>query len=147
MEEFLHNLSAYIAEHPQDIHLEDADTILDALFWSYSETARADSRAVQQYNENLNRLLQGLPAERVNTIIDTVNDLCWEHERQGFINGFKLGMRLEQEISQCPHSHILARTILTMSRFHRKYDPALYWNERHELYTSCFSMNSGRRIR
>lgn len=105
MEEFLQNLSAYIAEHPQDIHLEDADSILDALFWSYSETARADSRAVQQYNENLNHLLQGLPAERVNTIIDTVNDLCWEHDRQGFINGFKLGMRLEQEISQCPYSH------------------------------------------
>ena len=32
--------------------------------------------------------------------IDTVNDLCWEHERQGFINGFKIGMRMEQEISQ-----------------------------------------------
>lgn len=33
VEQFLQNLSTYIAEHPQDIHLEDADTILDALFW------------------------------------------------------------------------------------------------------------------
>ena len=100
VEEFLRKLSAYIAEHPHDIHLEDADTILDVLFWAYSESAGADSKAVLQYNENLNRLLNGLPVERANTIIDTVNDLCWEHDRRGFINGFKLGMRLEQEISQ-----------------------------------------------
>ena len=100
MEEFLRKLSAYIAEHPQILHSEDTDTILDALFWVYSEAACADGQAVLQYNENLNRLLNGLPTERVNTIIDTVNDLCWEHERRGFINGFKLGMRLEQEIAQ-----------------------------------------------
>lgn len=100
MEVFLRKLSAYIAEHPQILHSEDADTILDALFWVYSEAACAVGQAILQYNENLNRLLNGLPTERANTIIDTVNDLCWEHDRQGFINGFKFGMRLEQEISQ-----------------------------------------------
>ena len=100
VEQFLQKLSAYIAEHPPVLHSEDTDTILDALFWAYSEAACADGQAIQQYNENLNRLLNGLPAERVNTIIDTVNDLCWEHDRQGFINGFKFGMRLEQVISQ-----------------------------------------------
>ena len=100
VEKYLRKLSAYVAEHPPDFHAEDANSILDALFWAYSETACADSQAVQQYNENLNRLLNGLPVERANTIIDTVNDLCWEHERQGFINGFKIGMRMEQEISQ-----------------------------------------------
>ena len=100
MEEFLRKLSAYIAKHPPVLHSGDADTILDVLFWAYSESAGADSKAVLQYNENLNCLLNGLPAERVNTIIDTVNDLCWEHDRQGFINGFRIGMRLEQEIAQ-----------------------------------------------
>ena len=59
-----------------------------------------NEKPVRQYNENLNRLLNGLPTEHASTIIDTVNDLCWEHERRGFINGFKLGMRLEQEVSQ-----------------------------------------------
>ena len=64
------------------------------------EAACADGQVVRQYNENLNLLLNGLPTERINTIIDTVNDLCWEHDRQGFINGFRIGMRLEQEIAQ-----------------------------------------------
>ena len=100
VEQFLQKLSAYIAEHPPVLHSEDTDTILDALFWAYSEAACADSQAVLQYNENLNHLLNGLPVEHANTIIDIVNDLCWEHDRLGFINGFKLGMRMEQEISQ-----------------------------------------------
>ena len=100
VEEFLRKLSAYIAEHLPVLHSDDADTIPDALFWVYSEAACADGQAVLQYNENLKRLLNGLPAERANTIIDIVNDLCWEHDRQGFINGFKISMRLEQEISQ-----------------------------------------------
>ena len=100
MKEYLQKLSAYIAEHPPVLHSEDAESILDGLFWAYSEAAGADSKAVLQYSENLNCLLNCLPTERVNTIIDTVNDLCWEHDRQGFINGFKFGMRLEQEISQ-----------------------------------------------
>lgn len=41
VEEYLRKLSAYVAEHPPDFHAEDADTILDALFWAYSETACA----------------------------------------------------------------------------------------------------------
>ena len=85
MEEFLRKLSGYIAKHPPVLHSGDVDTILDVLFWAYSESAGADSKAVLQYNEDLNCLL---------------NDLCWEHERRGFINGFKLSMRLEQEVSQ-----------------------------------------------
>ena len=54
---------------------------------------------LQQGYDTLQQQLQCLPAQDANTIINTVNDLCWEHDRQGFINGFKMGMRLEQELS------------------------------------------------
>ena len=100
MEEYLRKLSAYVAEHPPDIHSDDVHTILDALFWAYCESAGADNENVQQGYNTLQQQLQRLPAQDVNTIINTVNDLCWEHDRQGFINGFKMGMRLEQELSQ-----------------------------------------------
>lgn len=100
VKEYLQKLSTYITEHPPDLHSEDADSILDALFWAYNETACADSQAIHQYNENLNRLLQCLPEDQMDSIIDNVNDLCWEHDRRGFINGFKIGMHLEQEIAR-----------------------------------------------
>ena len=100
MEEYLRKLSAYVAEHPPDIHSNDAHPILNALFRAYCESAGSDNENVQQGYDTLQQQLQRLPAQDVNTIIDTVNDLCWEHDRLGFINGFKMGMRLEQELSQ-----------------------------------------------
>ena len=100
MEEYLQKLSAYIAEHPLDIHSDDVHTILDALFWAYCESAGTDNETVQQGYDDLQRHLQGLQPQAMDTIIDTVTDLCWEHDRLGFINGFKMGIRLEQELSQ-----------------------------------------------
>lgn len=100
MEEYLQKLRIFITEHPPDIHSDDVHTILDALFWAYCETAGADNENVQQGYDTLQQHLQRLPAQDVNIIIDAVNDLCWEHDRLGFINGFKMGMRLEQELSQ-----------------------------------------------
>ena len=100
MEEYLQKLSAHIAEYPPDIHSDDVHAILDALLWAYCESAGADNENVQQGYDTLQQHLQRLPAQDVNIIIDTVNDLCWEHDRLGFINGFKIGMRLEQELSQ-----------------------------------------------
>jgi len=100
MEEYLQKLRIYITEHPPDIHSDDVHAILDALLWAYCESAGADNENVQQGYDTLQQHLQRLPAQDVNIIIDTVNDLCWEHDRLGFINGFKIGMRLEQELSQ-----------------------------------------------
>ena len=100
MEEYLRKLSTYVAEQAPDIHLDDVHTILDALFWADCESAGADNENVQQGYDTLQQQLQRLPAQDVNVIINIVNDLCWEHDRQGFINGFKMGMRLEQELSQ-----------------------------------------------
>lgn len=100
MEGYLRKLSAYVAEHPPDFHSDGGDTILDALFWVYCENASADCKVVQQGYDVLNHLLKNMPADHVSTIINTVSDLCWEHDRLGFINGVKTGMRLEQELSQ-----------------------------------------------
>lgn len=99
-EELLRKLSAYIAEHPPVFIPR-----MPIRFWMQCSGYTVKQRVLTAQRscnttKNLNRLLYGLPAERVNTIIDTVNDLCWEHDRQGFINGFKLEMRPEQEILQ-----------------------------------------------
>ena len=100
MEEYLRKCSAYVSEHPLDMYSEDVHTILDALFWAYCEAAGTDNENVQQGYDTLQQQLQCLSAQDVNTIINTVTDLCWEHDRQGSINGFRMGMRLKQELSQ-----------------------------------------------
>ena len=71
MEEYLRKLSAYVAEHPPDIHSDDVHTILDALFWAYCESSGADNENVQQGYDTLQQHLQRLPSQDVNTIINT----------------------------------------------------------------------------
>ena len=62
MEEYLRKLSAYVAEHPPGIHSDGGDTILDALFWTYCESAGVDNENVQQEYDTLQQQLQCLPA-------------------------------------------------------------------------------------
>ena len=87
MEEYLRKLRAYVAEHPPDLHTNGEDTILDALFWTYCESAGGDSEGVQQAYDSLHNQLQGLQPQAMDAVINTVTDLCWEHDRLGFING------------------------------------------------------------
>ena len=82
VEEFLRKLSAYIAEHPPVLHSEDADTILDALFWVYSEAACADGQAVRQY---IAEWLQHQPERRLHT-----QRLLHESHRAGYIFSYLL---------------------------------------------------------
>ena len=58
MEEYLRKLSAYVAEHPPDIHSDDVHTILDALFWAYCETAGPVNENVQQGYDTLQARLK-----------------------------------------------------------------------------------------
>ena len=60
MEEYLQKLSAYIAEHPPDSHSDGGDTILDALFWAYCESAGGDSEGVQQAYDSLLRWFRNI---------------------------------------------------------------------------------------
>ena len=75
MEGYFRKLSAYVAEHPPDFHSDGGDTILDALFWVYCENASADCKVVQQGYDVLNHLLKNMPADHVNTSINTTAEI------------------------------------------------------------------------
>ena len=93
MQEYIRKLKTIIADEAKD-----GDSVIDSLFWAYCEKAEGDSEAVQQIFEEIHEGLQGLSHRPIERIDDLLNDLAWEYERRGFIDGFKIGMRLEQEV-------------------------------------------------
>ena len=95
MKEYIGKLKAIIADEAKD-----CDSVIDSLFWAHCEKAGGDSGAVQQIFEEIQVELQRLSHRQIERIDDLLNDLAWEHERRGFIDGFKTGMRLEQEIQE-----------------------------------------------
>ena len=95
MQEYIRKLKTIISDEAKD-----CDSVIDSLFWAYCEKAEGDTGAVQQVFEKIQDELQGLSHQKRERIDDLLNDLAWEHERRGFIDGFKIGMRLEQEIQE-----------------------------------------------
>ena len=50
--------------------------------------------------EELYRRMNGMPLREMDRIIDTVCSLCRDHEKAGFVEGIKIGIRLESELAE-----------------------------------------------
>ena len=77
----------------------DANSILEMLFTYYHECNNTDTDAVMAAFEDLYQRLHDIPLREMDRIVDAVCTLCREHERAGFTEGVKVGIRLEQELA------------------------------------------------
>ena len=99
MENYIQSLRNHIAANPPDFGDGDARSILEMLFCHYSEFNRFDTEAIKEGFDELYSRMDALHLRDIDQIIDIVCSLCSEHEKAGFAEGVKVGMRLEQELS------------------------------------------------
>ena len=76
----------------------DGESVLTLLYESFSECNRLDDAQVKADFEELYRLMNGMALREMDQIIYPVCKLCRDHEKSGFIEGIKMGMRLYQEL-------------------------------------------------
>ena len=74
--------------------------ILDLLFDAYNDTTGLDNEEIKADFERLYQLMNGKPLQEVDEIIYAVCTLCRDHEKAGFIEGFKVGIGLGQELAK-----------------------------------------------
>lgn len=98
MENYIRSLQSYVAAHPPNFGDGDALSVLEILFCHYSDFNRLDNEIIKQGFEKLYGQLDALCLKDKDRIIDIVCFLCQEHEKAGFTEGVKVGMRLEQEL-------------------------------------------------
>ena len=98
MEKFIHSLRNYITAHPPDYGDGNVQSILDMLFCHYSDFNRFDTEAIKLDFDELYARMEELHLRDMDKIIDIVCSLCREHEKAGFAEGVKVGMRLQQEL-------------------------------------------------
>ena len=96
MKSLAEKLLAHFTQHPP--HLDNAETILDMLWWNYAECnlidsdkCRSDFRAIQEH-------LSDLDSNTTDKVFDLICDLCTEKERLSFQGGMKLGVLLMREL-------------------------------------------------
>lgn len=97
MKEYLKCLQAHIERHTPDFG--DADSVLTLLYEAYSDCNRMDDAVIKEDFHRLYEQMNGLSLRDMDRILDPVCTLCRSHERCGFVEGVKVGVRLIQELN------------------------------------------------
>lgn len=95
MKETIRLLADYFQKHPPS--LGDEESILDSLFWLYTENNNPDSKAIIEQFKKLRKYLN-LPPEEYDEVFYIVTSLCIEHGKQTFRSGFGLALALVEEV-------------------------------------------------
>ena len=96
MEEYFRALETYVAS--RKLNLGDGESILSLLYEAYGDANRIDDDQIKADFGELYRLLNGMSLREMDWIINPVCTLCRDHERNGFVHGVQVGVRLAQEI-------------------------------------------------
>lgn len=81
-----------------DVSLAGSDTVLGLLYECYNENHPYDNEEIKADFNELYRLMNGMPLREVDKIIYPVCKLCRDHEKAGFTEGIKIGIRLANEL-------------------------------------------------
>lgn len=78
---------------------EDAESILELLFNAYTEVTGLDNETIREDFNNLYAAMNSKSLHEMDEILYPVCTLCRDHEKAGFEEGIKVGLRLAQELS------------------------------------------------
>ena len=98
MNPYIQNLKTYLATHPPNYGYPDANTLLDMLYCCYSEYNPLDNRAINDGFKKLNHFLDRFTVQECDPVLDTLSDLCQQHEHVAFNAGVQVGIRLAAEL-------------------------------------------------
>ena len=97
MNEFMIALQTHLATQ-QPNYPDNAESILEMLFNVYTEFNGFDNQIIREDFNNLYAAMNGKTLREMDQIIYPVCTLCRDHEKTGFQEGVKVGIRLSQEL-------------------------------------------------
>jgi hypothetical protein len=97
MKQFFETLKSHIEQHPPNFG--DGESVLTMLYECHNENTPYDNEQIKEDFNELYRRMNGMPLQEVDRIIYPVCTLCRDHERAGFVEGVKVGVRLRVELT------------------------------------------------
>ena len=98
MKTYFEKLRTYIAENPPDFG--NGDSVLTLLYEAYAESNRMDDGTIKEDFNELYRQMNGMELREMDRIIYPVCTLCRDHQRSGFVEGVKIGILLQAELTE-----------------------------------------------
>ena len=96
MKEFVEKLKQRVAENPPNYG--DADSVLGLLYECFNENNPYDNDEIKADFNELYQQMNGMSLRDMDKVIYPVCKLCRDHEKAGFIEGIKVGIRLQAEL-------------------------------------------------
>ena len=97
MNPYIEKLKQHIADNPPNFG--DAESVLGLLYECFNENNPYGNEQIKTDFEELYRQMNGMPLREMDNIIYPVCKLCRDHERSGFVEGIKIGIRLQSELA------------------------------------------------
>ena len=97
MKEYIDALKRQIADDPPN--LDGSESVLAFLYEAYSEVNRMDDTQIKADFNTLYQTMNGMTLQEMDRILDPICTLCRNHERSGFVEGIKIGTKLNQELT------------------------------------------------
>lgn len=95
---YFEKLKAYIDAHPPNYG--DGESVLTMLYECHNESNPYDDEQIKADFNELYRLMNGMELREMDRIIYPVCKLCRDHERSGFVEGIKIGVLLQAELTE-----------------------------------------------
>ena len=96
MKAYYEKFRTYIAENPPNFG--DGESVLTLLYEAYADSNKMDDGTITQDFNELYRQMNGMELREMDRIIYPVCTLCRDHQRSGFVEGIKVGIRLRGEL-------------------------------------------------
>ena len=98
MKTFFESLKAYIEAHPPNYG--DGESVLTMLYECHNENNPYDTAQIKADFNELYPQMNGMELREMDKIIYPVCTLCRDHQRSGFIDGVRVGIKLKQELEE-----------------------------------------------
>lgn len=98
MNSYFEKLKAYIQSKPPNYG--DGESVLTMLYEYHNESNTYDNEQIKEDFNELYRLMNGMELREMDRIIYPVCKLCRDHEKSGFIEGIKIGVLLQAELTE-----------------------------------------------
>ena len=98
MKSYFEKLKAYIDAHSPNFG--DGESVLTMLYECHNENNPYDDEQIKEDFNELYRLMNGMELRGMDKIIYPVCRLCRDHERSGFIEGIKISILLQAELTE-----------------------------------------------
>lgn len=96
IERYIQALKEYALSH--EPNYGDGESVLTLLYEAYNEVNRMDNDQIKADFSALYEAMNGMTLKEMDRVIYPVCTLCRDHEKAGFEEGVKVGIRLKSEV-------------------------------------------------